>query len=223
MSPEFHTVVWLLHPKEIALANWSKDSKIRTHLGPPPSWADRSFTSFLLMFSPKRLQSHPQLAAVFALAPSLHSFWSYFSTDLQQCIGHLLTWGVHLLVSYLFFLFILFMGFSRQAYCSGLPFCSPGDLPNRSNPRPLHWQANSLPLSHQGSPRTSYMRDCLGAQSYPTLCDAMDCSPPGPSVHGDSPGKNMEWVTTPSSRTSYITSGKSIYLSELQFSRFKNM
>ena len=28
-------------------------------------------------------QSCPQLSAVFALAPSLHSFWSYFSTDLQ--------------------------------------------------------------------------------------------------------------------------------------------
>ena len=26
---------------------------------------------------------HPQLGIVFALAPSLHSFWSYFSTDLQ--------------------------------------------------------------------------------------------------------------------------------------------
>ena len=24
----------------------------------------------------------------------------------------------------------------------------------------------------------------------PTLCDPMDCSPPGSSVHGDSPGKN---------------------------------
>ena len=28
-------------------------------------------------------QSHPQLGIVFALAPSLHSFWSYFSTLLQ--------------------------------------------------------------------------------------------------------------------------------------------
>ena len=27
-------------------------------------------------------------------------------------------------------------------------------------------------------------------QSCPTLCDPMDCSPPGASVHGDSPGKN---------------------------------
>ena len=28
-------------------------------------------------------QSHLELGVVFALAPSLHSFWSYFSTDLQ--------------------------------------------------------------------------------------------------------------------------------------------
>ena len=27
-------------------------------------------------------------------------------------------------------------------------------------------------------------------QSCPTLCDPMDCSPPGSSVHRDSPGKN---------------------------------
>ena len=31
---------------------------------------------------------------------------------------------------------------------------------------------------------------CLVAQSCPTLCDPMDCSPLGSSVHGDSPGKN---------------------------------
>ena len=31
---------------------------------------------------------------------------------------------------------------------------------------------------------------CLAAQSCPTLCDPMDCSPPGSSVHGASPGKN---------------------------------
>ena len=31
---------------------------------------------------------------------------------------------------------------------------------------------------------------CLVAQSCPTLCDLMNCSPPGPSIHGDSPGKN---------------------------------
>ena len=48
---------------------------------------------------------------VFALAPSLHSFWSYFSTDLQWHVGHLPTWGVHLSVSYLF-------GFSYSSWGS---------------------------------------------------------------------------------------------------------
>ena len=31
---------------------------------------------------------------------------------------------------------------------------------------------------------------CLVAQSCLTLCDPVDCSPPGSSVHGDSPGKH---------------------------------
>ena len=40
---------------------------------------------------------------------------------------------------------------SQQEYWSGDP--SPGDLPNQeSDPHHLHWQADSLPLSHQGSP-----------------------------------------------------------------------
>ena len=30
----------------------------------------------------------------------------------------------------------------------------------------------------------------LITQSYPALCNAMDCSPPDSSVHWDSPGKN---------------------------------
>ena len=33
-----------------------------------------------------------------------------------------------------------------------------------------------------------------------TLFDPTDSSPPGSSVHGSSPGKNMEWVAMPSSR-----------------------
>ena len=42
----------------------------------------------------------------------------------------------------------LFMGFARQEYWSGVPFPSPGDLPD---PGLLHWQAVSLPLSQQES------------------------------------------------------------------------
>ena len=34
---------------------------------------------------------------------------------------------------------------------------------------------------------------CLVAQSCSTLCNPMDCSPPGSSVHEDSPGKNTRW------------------------------
>ena len=43
---------------------------------------------------------------------------------------------------------------------------------------------------------------CLVAQSCLTLCNPVNCSPPGSSVHGDSPGKILEWVAMPSSRGS---------------------
>ena len=46
---------------------------------------------------------------------------------------------------------LLSMGFSRQEYWSGLPFPSPGDLPNPGiEPRSLALQADSYHLSHQG-------------------------------------------------------------------------
>ena len=32
------------------------------------------------------------------------------------------------------------------------------------------------------------------AQSYPTLSDPMDCSPPGSSIHGIFQAKVLEWV-----------------------------
>ena len=39
-------------------------------------------------------------------------------------------------------------------------------------------------------------------QSCPTLCDPMDCSPPGSSAHGVIQARILEWVTMPSSRGS---------------------
>ena len=43
------------------------------------------------------------------------------------------------------------MGFSRQEYWSGLPFPSPGDLPNPGiEPRSPALQADSLPSEPQG-------------------------------------------------------------------------
>ena len=37
-------------------------------------------------------------------------------------------------------------------------------------------------------------------QSCLTLCDPMDCRPPGSSVHGILQARIMEWVAMPSSR-----------------------
>ena len=34
---------------------------------------------------------------------------------------------------------------------------------------------------------------CVHAPSCPTLCDLMDCSPPGSSVHGIFQARTLEW------------------------------
>ena len=41
---------------------------------------------------------------------------------------------------------------------------------------------------------------CVHAQSCPTLCDPMDCSPPGSSVHGIFQTRILEWVAISFSR-----------------------
>ena len=50
----------------------------------------------------------------------------------------------------------LSLGFSRQEYWSGLPYPPPGDLHDPgiepTSPAALALQADSLPLSRQGSP-----------------------------------------------------------------------
>ena len=50
----------------------------------------------------------------------------------------------------------LSMGFPRQEYWNGLPFSSPGDLPDPgielTSPESPALQVDSLPLSYQGSP-----------------------------------------------------------------------
>ena len=71
------------------------------------------------------------------------------------------------------------MAFPRQEYWNGLPFPSPGDLPDpRINPHLLHWQADSLTLNHQGSTAYKCYSISLVTQLCPTLCNCMDCSTP---------------------------------------------
>ena len=64
---------------------------------------------------------------------------------------------------------------------------------------PLHCICHTYQSSLQflGSVRFSSV-----AQSCPTLCDPMSCSPPGSSVHAIFLARILEWVTFPSSRGS---------------------
>ena len=48
----------------------------------------------------------------------------------------------------------------------------------------------------------------LVVQKCPTLCHPMDCSPPGPSVHGILQARILEWVVIPSSRRSFQPRGQ---------------
>ena len=51
----------------------------------------------------------------------------------------------------------LSMGFPRQEYCSGLPFPSPGDLPNSvTELKSAVLQADSLPAEAPGKPKGIY-------------------------------------------------------------------
>ena len=50
------------------------------------------------------------------------------------------------------------------------------------------------------SGRLRITNSCLSAKSfqlYPTLCDPMDCSPPGSSVHGILQARILGWAATP--------------------------
>ena len=48
----------------------------------------------------------------------------------------------------------------------------------------------------------SALYTCLVAQSCPSLCDPVDCSPPGSSIHGILQAGMLEWVVVPFSRRS---------------------
>ena len=72
------------------------------------------------------------------------------------------------------------------------------DLP-RSEIKPclLHWQMDSLPLSHQGSPQVSSYLTAATAkslQSCLTVCNPIDGSRPGSPVPGILQARALEWV-----------------------------
>ena len=61
----------------------------------------------------------------------------------------------------------LFMGFPRQGYWSGLPFPSPGDLPDLEiEPTSPALQADSLPSEPPGKPKFLYeSQSCMGVRA----------------------------------------------------------
>ena len=52
---------------------------------------------------------------------------------------------------------------------------------------------------------------CLVAKSCPTLCDPMDCNPPGTSVHDVSQARMLEWVAISFSKTDKLTLPQNLY------------
>ena len=60
-----------------------------------------------------------------------------------------------------------------------------------------------------------WMDGCVCAQSCPSLCDPMDCSPPGSSVHGISQARILEWAAMSFSKRFFLTWGSHPYLLHL--------
>ena len=83
----------------------------------------------------------------------------------------------------------LSMGFCRQEDWSGLPFSSPGDLPNPGiKPGSPTLQADTFPSEPPGKTKNSHSEVAL------TLCDPMDCSLLGSHVHGIFQATVLEWI-----------------------------
>ena len=93
------------------------------------------------------------------------------------------------------------MGFSRQEYWSGLPFPSPGES---SRPRD-RTQVSCIGGRHftiWATWEALTQSESEVTQLCPTLCNPMDYSLPGPSIHGIFQARILEWVAISFSRRS---------------------
>ena len=60
-------------------------------------------------------------------------------------------------------------------------------------------------------------------QSCPTLCDPMDCSLPGFSVHGILQARTLEWVAISFSKKAHINIYKSLTKEQRQYNEVKTV
>ena len=142
----------------------------------------------------KQLQSCPTLCDPMDCSPPLSSVHEILQARILEWIA---------------------MPYSREIFLTqGLNLCLLGLL---------HWWVGSLPLTPPGKPiecllytnhsaksvkcmisfslHTSYYC-CFVAKSCLILCDPMDCSLPGSSVHGISQARVLQWITISFSRES---------------------
>ena len=90
--------------------------------------------------------------------------------------------------------------FSSQEYCNGLPCLPPGDLPNPGiKPGSPALQADSLPLSHQGSPShiTSPPVNQKNVHMMITPCSLNTMTPHYPLQGGSFEGISHLWIPLP--------------------------
>ena len=95
------------------------------------------------------------------------------------------------------------MGFPRWKYWSGLPFPSPGDLPDPGIELVFPALASGFFTTEPpGKFPLHYEKESVVTQSCPTLCNPMDYSPPGSSVHGVLQARILKWIAIPFFRKS---------------------
>ena len=87
--------------------------------------------------------------------------------------------------------------FLKKTYCISSSVQSISDFPFQVSWYVAYGKAELLEELHG-----YYVGVCLVTQSCLTLCDPVDCSPPGCSVHGISQAVILEWVAVPFSRGS---------------------
>ena len=95
------------------------------------------------------------------------------------------------------------MEFSRQEYCTGSPFPSPGDLPDSGiKPRSPPLQTDYLWSEPPGMPFEFLQKVKVKSLRRVWLCGPMDCSLPGSSIHGIFQARILDWVAISFSRGS---------------------
>ena len=110
--------------------------------------------------------------------PCLKTFNSFFISPIYKISS------VHL-----YFESIMFFSSLVQFYTTYLDHCKICGRSDFSCPNPL-----SVDISYT---------EWVSAQSCLTLCDPMDCSPPGSSVHGIFQARILEWVAVSYARGSF--------------------